>query len=187
MKIIAIGRKRIVLATAGLLALVLAVAGLSLAWAGHQHYQLGGGWIGSGGGMVWNCVQVPLDPEGKKAAIQVHTVSYGADMAGLLAAFGADSLSATHVGEAEMISGDTGKWTLVAYGVKQGNPPELRLINVMTGTATFTGVDRYNMKFTMAVYPAAADDDKDGFPDPGTTPAVTLTNLTASVKRVPVP
>ena len=185
MKITAIRKKRTVLATAGLLMAVLAAAGLSLAWTGHHHYRMGGGWIGAGGGMVWSCVQVPLDSEGEKAALQIHTVSYGADMAGLLAAFGADSLSDT-VGEAAMISGDTGKWTAVCYGVKQGNPTELRLINIMTGTATFTGVDRYNIKFTMAVYPAAADANGDGFPDPGATPLV-IPNQTASVKRVPLP
>ena len=186
MKIIPIQRKRTVLATAGLLALVLAVAGLSLAWTGHHHYRFGGAWLGSGGGVMFNDVQIPLDPEGQTAALRVNTISYGVDTAGLLAISGADAVSDA-VGEGAMISHNTGKWILVGYGLKQGNPPEIRQIWVYTGTGTFVAVDRFNLKYTLAVYPAAADANGDGFPDPGATPLVTIPDLTASVKRVPLP
>lgn len=186
MKIIAIQRKRTVLATAGLLALVLAVAGLSVAWSDHHQYQLGGGWIGSASGLFYNAHYIPLDCEGQKAAIRLSFPSWGSDMAGLLAAYGGDSASDA-VGEAQMISHDTWKWTTVTYGLKQGNPPEICLIFVSTGTGTFTGVNSFNVKYTMAIYLASADANKDGFPDSGATPLMTIPALTGSAKRVPLP
>ena len=85
-----------------------------------------------------------------------------------------------------MISRDTWKWSMVCYAVKQGNPPEIRGISVASGTATFTGVNSYDVNGSNAVYPAAADADGDGFPDPGATPIVTVP-LIHSVKRVPLP
>ena len=186
MKIIAIRRKRTVLATAGLLVAVLAVAGVSLAWTGHHHYRLGGGWIGSGSGSSWNCLTIPLDPAGQKSTVRVNIISYVTNFAEVLAYSGADTV-ADYVGEGEMISGDTAKFTMVSYGLKQGNPPEIRQIWVDTGTWKYTGLDSADLNFNLALYPAAADANGDGFPDPGATPFMTITNLTASAKRVPLP
>ena len=186
MKIIPILRKRTVLATAGFLALVLAAAGLSLAWMGQPQCQLGGGWIGGGGGSVWNALYIPLDPAGQKAALRVNEISYGADTAGFLTAFGADALT-EYVGEAQMISRNTWKWSMVCYGVKQGNPPEIRGIAVYTGTGTFTGVNSYDVNGSNAIYLPTADADGDGLPDPGATPVVTGPPSGGSAKRVPLP
>jgi hypothetical protein len=186
MRVIAVRRKRTVLASAGLLALVLAVAGVSLAWTGHHHYRLGGGWIGSGSGLVYNALYIPLDPAGQKAAIRLSFPSYSAYWAAGAAALGADAAS-DGVGEAAMTSHDTFKWTSVGYFLKQGNPPEIRAISVGTGTATFTGVDSFNVKWDTALYAPTADADGDGFPDPGATPLMTATDLTGSAKRVPLP
>jgi len=186
MKLITIQKKRTVLAMAGFLALVLAVAGLSLAWMGQPQYQLGGGYVGAGAGLTYNALYIPLDPLGHKAAIRLNFPSYDANMAALAAMFGADGASDS-VGEGEMISRDTFKWTLVTYGVKQGNPPEIRMIYVSQGTGTFAGANAINGTYTMAVYAAAADADGDGFPDPGQAPAMTFPDLTTSLKRVPLP
>ena len=77
-----------------LLAAVLpAAGGVSLAWTGHHHYRLGGGWVGSGAGSEFSVLYIPLDPAGQKAALRVNTITYGADTAGLVAAFGADAIT----------------------------------------------------------------------------------------------
>ena len=186
MKIIPIQRTRSVLASTGLLTLVVAAAGLSVAWSGHRHYQLGGGYIGSGAGLVYNALYIPLDPTGKQAALRLQFPSWGPDMAQLVAAFGADAAS-DGVGEAEMISPNAFKWSLVTYGVKQGNPPTIQMILVSRGTGTFASADTLNVKYTMAVYAATADADGDGFPDTGQTPAMTFPDLTGTAKRVPLP
>jgi len=60
----------------GMLAALLAAAGLSLAWMETPQYQLGGAWIGSGGAGIWNALQIPLDqrancsPPGQLAHLQ---------------------------------------------------------------------------------------------------------------------
>jgi len=91
-----------------MVAAVLVAAGLSVAWMGQPQYQLGGGWIGSGGGMIWSCFQMPLDPAGRTAALRVNPVSYGADIAELIAMFGAGP-STECTGQVEMTSRDAGK------------------------------------------------------------------------------
>ena len=185
MKIIAIGRKRTVLATAGLLALVLAVAGLTLAWMGQPQCQLGGTYFGSTIGLSYSALYIPLDPAGKKAAIRLNVLSWGPDIAGLIAEYGGDGASDT-LGEAAMISPDTFKWILVTYGMKLGNPPVKCMIFCKTGIGTFAGPDLINTKYTMAVFPATADADGDGLPDPDVTPDMTFQDLTGYIKRVPL-
>jgi hypothetical protein len=175
-----------------MVAVLLAAAGLSLAWmdreperSGKKHFQLGGGFIGSGGGIIWNAFQIPLDTAGRTAAIRVNGFTYGADLAGLLATFDADTLT-EFTGQGEMMSRDTFKFTFVGYGTKQGNPPLIRLIFVRPGTAKFTGPDSFVVNYTMDVYPAAADADGDGYPDPGTTPVLSIPGA-GPAKRVPLP
>jgi hypothetical protein len=186
MKLIAIQRKRTIVGTFALLTLVLAAAAISIAWTGQRHYRFGGSWIGSGGGAVWNGQQVPQDPEGQTGTFQLHTITYGADLTGLLQAFDADGFS-NAVGEGELTSGNTGKWTAVQYAVKQGNPPQIRLIIIMSGTTKYTSPSHYNIYFTEYVYLASADANGDGLPDPGATPVLTIPNLTSSVNRIPQP
>ena len=66
-------------------------------------------------------------------------------------------------------------------------PAVISAISVDTGTGTFTGADSFNVQWDNAVHLAAADANGDGFPDPGATPLLTITNLTGSAKRVPLP
>ena len=149
--------------------------------------QLGGGFIGSGNGVIFDALQVPLDPGGRKAALhlKVHTLSPA--LAGLVASFGADALTES-TGEVEMTGQDTFKVCWIAYLVKQGNPPAVQGIMVLTGDAQFTGPDSYVIYSNFDIYPAAADADKDGFPDPGTDPAYsTPAPNTNYVKRVLIP
>jgi hypothetical protein len=168
-------------------ALLIAVVAASIAWSneGHRRYQLGGGFIGNNGaGNIWNALQIPLDPEGRTAALRVNEPIYTADFAGLLTAFGADAVS-EFVGEVKMISRDTAKFGTVAYAKQQGNPPQLRAILVMNGTVKFTGPDNIMVTYTVDVYPAAADADLDGYPDAGAVPAVTIPGLDYG-RRVPI-
>jgi hypothetical protein len=172
--------KRYILLAAG-----TALAGLLTIAAsprGNGQYQFGGGYIGSGGGMVWDCLQIPLDSAGRTAALRVTALSYGPDMAGLLAMFGADGLSGGTTGQGALTSRDSGPWRFVGYGVKQGNPPAICMILVYRGTLKFTGPDTFTVSFTLDVYPGPAnilglpnaDADGDGLPDPGTTPVVSI-------------
>jgi hypothetical protein len=167
-------------------ALLVAVVALSIAWSdgGHRRYQLGGGWIFSAPGAVYSALQIPLDPAGKTAAIRINAITYDPGTAGLLAAYGADTLS-ENTGEAEMTSRDSGKWAFVSYGLAQGNPPQIRAIFVSVGTLKYTGPDSLEVSYTLKAYDAAADTDGDGFPDTGTP--LTIPGLTATAKRVPLP
>lgn len=178
----------------GLLAGVVATAGLSLAWMLPTQYQLGGAFIGSGGGIVWSAFQIPLDSAGRTAAVRVTPFNWGPDMAALLASFGADTFTES-AGQARMTTRDTAKGVWVGCGTKQGNPPLICLLYVMSGTVTYTGPDTIVVQFTFDVYPGPAnalglpnaDADGDGYPDPGTTPALSFPGQTATGKRVPMP
>ena len=173
-----------------ILVAVLAAVGLSLAWTNPPQYHLGGAFVGSGGGIIWNAVHVPLGPTGLKAAIRVNVISYGANAAGALTMFGADTLT-DHTGQAEMTGRDSAQFSLVGYATKQGNPPAICRIEVYTGTLTFTGPDSFVMNCTVDIYPGPAnvlglpnaDADGDGFPDPGTTPMFS-TPVGATAKRM---
>ncbi len=154
------------------LAAVLAAAGLSVAWLGPVHYRLGGGFIGEparSGGMLWSAYQAPLDAAGMTAALRVNMISWGPDLAGLLAYAGADTFG-EGIGQLAMISDDTAKGSLVFYGLKQGNPPEVKAIIVFEGTTKFTSPNTYDVRGTTSFYLAATDGDGDGRPDPGSTP-----------------
>ncbi len=166
-----------------MLPVVLVGAALSVAWEGH-HYRLGGAFIGWGG-IIRNGYQAPLDPEGKTAAIRVNTITYGAGFAGLMKAFGADTLTEA-VGESVMTSRDTYKFSQVSYLTKAGNPPTIQAIVVMWGTGKFTGPDTITIDYTFDVYPAAADANGDGLPDAGTKPVVSIPGTSPS-QRVPLP
>jgi hypothetical protein len=182
----------------GFLAVLLIAVGASVGWRGQRHYQLGGGFIGSGAGLVFNCVQTPLDPDGRTAALVVKTVDDDGSLAGLLTACGADTASDA-VGEDEMISRDMAKWSMVAYAQASGPPLQTKAIFVYTGTLKFTDPDNWVINYTLNVYPVNvpvtspfyglpnADANHDGFPDAGATPALTIPGLTGAGKRVPIP
>lgn len=187
----------------GFLAVVLIAVGATVGWDNpketHRQYKFGGGWIGTdGAGSIWNALQIPKDPEGLTCGVRVHTTMYGESVAGLLTAFGANTLTEA-VGEMEMISRNTAKYGFVSYMQQQGNPPTLRAIVVMTGTLKFTGPDNFFVDYTLYVYTVNvpdtspfygspnADMDKDGFPDQGAVPALTIPGGHETAKRVPIP
>ena len=155
-----------------ILVAVLAAAGLSVAWLGPVHYRLGGSFIGSpvrSVGMYWSAFQAPLDSAGKTAALRVSIYSYPDMLAQALASSGADTVTAA-VGQLAMVSNDTAEGTLVFYGLKQGNPPQVMQIWVWDGTIRFTSPDAYDVDGTTSVYPVEADADGDGRPDAGAEP-----------------
>ena len=162
----------------GFLAVLLIAVGATVGWMDpketHRQYQLGGGFIGSGGGGagIWNALQIPLDPAGRTAALRVSTVTLSPQFAGLFAALGATAGGSDNVGEMEMINHDTARFGTVGYGREQapGNPLQINTIFVMTGTVKFTGPDTIKVTYTINVYPALADADSDGYPDPGAKP-----------------
>ena len=174
------------------LAVCTAVAGAFLAFnsdvqsregPGLPQMELGGAFIGSGEGMIWNAFQIPLDPACRTAALQVNAIAYSPALAGLLAAYGADALNrGGAAGQMEMVSRDTAHWRVVSYGVHEGNPPLIRAIIVYRGTAQFMGADAAILNYSVDVYPAAADTDGDGLPDAGTP--LTIPGQTATAKRV---
>ncbi len=108
-----------------LLAVTIAVglAGLlRVAAAGQDEpqYKLGGAFIGaSGTGLTWNAFQIPLDPAGRTAALRVKITNYTPPFAGLLAKFGADTIS-EFVGEETMLDRDTAKYRTVAHATCRG-------------------------------------------------------------------
>jgi hypothetical protein len=148
--------------------------------------QLGGGFIGSGNGIIFDALQVPLDPAGRRAALHLKVHTWSPPLAGLLAMFGADTLTDA-IGEVEMTGKDTFKVCWVAYLINRENPPVIGGIMVLTGTAQFTGPDSYVITSSFDVYSAAADADKDGFPDPGTLPSYSSSPSANSATRVPIP
>jgi hypothetical protein len=174
------------------LAVCAAVAGAFLAFhsqvqgregPGLPQMKLGGAFIGSGEGMIWNAFQIPLDPAGRTAALQVNAITYSPALAGLLAEYGADALNrGGAAGQMEMVGRDTAQWRVVSYGVDEGNPPLIRAIIVYSGTAQFTDADTAILNYRVDVYPAAADIDGDGLPDAGTP--LTIPGQTATAKRV---
>jgi hypothetical protein len=170
----------------GFLAVLLIAAGATVAGKNQRCYQLGGGFIGTSPGLVWNAVQTPLDPDGRTSALLVKTVDDDGSLAGLITAFGGDS-SSEGVGGNRMISRDTATMNMVAYAQVAGVTPKITAIFVYTGTMQFTDPDNIVLNYTLNIYPATADvNPHDGFPDAGATPALTIPALTGAGKRVPV-
>jgi hypothetical protein len=135
-------------------------------------------------GNVWTGLQIPLDPARRTAALRVNLTTYDAALAGLVAAFGADGVS-ENVGEEVMISRNAARYRTVGYATKQGNPPQVCLIVVMNGMLQFTGPDTFTVNYTLDSYLPSADADLGGFPDPGTTPVLTVPG-TDHARRVPI-
>jgi hypothetical protein len=163
-----------------LLAVVAVVAGLSLAWIQH-HYQLGGAYLGGSPGFTWTSVITPLDPAGRTGADHVAVTSWGADFQALLGSVGADTVSDL-VGESQMISRDTFKFTHIGYAQKAGNPLQVTAILVVSGTTKVTGPDTGVLTYTLSIYPPTAD----GFPDLKQPPLFTTPAATDPARRVPI-
>lgn len=169
----------------GFLAVLLIAAGATVAGMNQRQYHFGGNWIGKGAGTVWTALHAPLNPEADADASVVKFQSYGADIAGLIAAFGGDRMS-EFVGEGKMINRDTAKWTLVGYVQAGQNPPQIVAIIIPHGTWTYTDRDHAVLNYTIDTYLAAADADGDGMPDPGAIPVVTTLNVVDTAQRVPI-
>jgi hypothetical protein len=153
-----------------------------------MQYKLGGGWVGHAPGLwTWTALQTPINLAATEAVLRVNFTSYGADLAGLVAAFGADSLSDL-VGQEVMINRDTARWTLVGYALATGpnNELQIRAIVVAFGTLQFIDPNHDVIHATITVYPASADTDGDGMPDPGAVPVVTIPGITETGQRVSI-
>lgn len=170
----------------GFLAGLLIAVGATVGWMNQRHYQLGGGFIGSGGAGIWNALQIPLDPAGRTAALRVNSATFSEQFAGLFAALGATGDGSDAIGEVEMISRDTARYGTLTYAVAAvpGNPRQINSIIVMTGTIKFKGPDTIEATYTINVYPVNlpatspfyglpnADVNGDGYPDSGAQPIV---------------
>ena len=156
---------------------------------GQRQYKLGGAWVGHSASpaWTWNALQIPTNAEAREGALRVHFTSYGADVAGLIASFGADSLS-DFVGREVMIDRETARWTVVGYAQAKGgnNDLQIRAIVVAFGTLQFTGPDQDVIHATLAIYPAGADADGDGLPDTGAAAVITIPGIIEAGRRVPI-
>jgi hypothetical protein len=173
----------------GLTGLALAAGTLCVTGFGQKYYRLGGAWVGGHPGFTWSAIQAPMDPLGQTCADRPILKYCDAQFAGLLAAFGADSLSDA-VGEARMISPDTAKWTLIAYAQatprQPGDPLENKAIIMFSGTWKFTSENTVVLNYTVNVYLPSADADGDGYPDAGAQPVLTIPGVVDTAKRVPI-
>jgi hypothetical protein len=156
---------------------------------GTKYYRLGGAWVGGHTGFTWSAIQAPMDPLGQTCAARPIVKYYDSAFAGLLASFGADSLSDV-VGEARMISPDTAKWTLISYAQATPQQPGALLENkgivMFSGTWKFTSDDTVVLNYTVNVYLPSADADLDGYPDAGAQPVLTIPGVVDTAKRVPI-
>jgi hypothetical protein len=156
----------------GFLAVLLIAAGATVAGMNQRHYQLGGSFVGELQGNRWNTIHMPLDPDGRTAALTVQFVTLNAEQALLMQYLGAQTLS-QGVGEVAMIDRDTAKYTYVMYAVAQPNPPEpaqIKAIFLVNGTWDITGRDSAMSAETFLTYSPDADGDHDGLPDSTATP-----------------
>jgi hypothetical protein len=173
-----------------ILAAIALVAGtLSVTGFGTKYYRLGGAFVGGHPGFTWSAIQAPMDPLGQTCAARPIVKYYDAQFAGLLASFGADSLSDV-VGEARMISPDTARWTLISYAQATPHLPGDLLQNMaivmFSGTWKFTSDNTVVLNYTVNVYLPSADADGDGYPDPGAQPVLTIPGVVDNAKRVPI-
>ena len=177
--------KKLGIAMAGI---AIVVGTLFLTGFGQKNYRLGGGWVGGNPTYTWSVLFAPSDPTGQTAAARPILKYFNNQFAGLLAAFGADNLSDA-TGEAKMVSLDTAQWTLISYmQVTPHQPGDLlqnMAIVVSHGTWKFTSDNTAVLNYTLDIYPPSADADGDGFPDPGTTPVLSVPTID-NAKRVPI-
>lgn len=187
-------KKRILKKDLSILAVGLTLAGLlaitqtAASSDGEGQYKLGGGWVGHAPGLwTWTALQTPINPTATEAVLRVNFTSYGADLASLAAAFGADSVSDL-VGKEVMINRDTARWTLVGYAQARAtnNELQIRAIVVAFGTLQFIDPNHDVIHATITVYPASADADGDGMPDAGTSPVITTPGITETGQRVSI-
>jgi hypothetical protein len=180
------GLKKLSLALA---AIALVAGTLCVTGFGTKYYRLGGAWVGGHPGFTWSAIQAPMDPLGQTCCDRPIVKYYDAQFAGLLAAFGADSLSDA-IGEARMISPDTARWTLISYAQATPQQPgdllQNKAIVMFSGTWKFTSDNTVVLNYTVNVYLPSADADDDGYPDAGAQPVLTIPGVVDNAKRVPI-
>jgi hypothetical protein len=137
--------------------------------------------VGGSPAFTYSFVVTPLDPAGRTATDHVIVTSWGADFQALLNSVGADTVSDL-VGESQMISRDTAKFTHIGYAQKAGNPPIVTAILVVSGTSKSTGPDTVLITYTTSIYPPTAD----GFPNLEQPPLFTTPVATDPSRRVPL-
>ena len=88
-----------------------------------------------------------------------------------------------------MISPDTARWTLISYCQSTPHQPgdilQNKAIIVSHGTWKFTSDNTAVLNYNLDVYLPSADADGDGYPDPGTSPVLTVPTVD-NAKRVPI-
>jgi len=190
-KIMKIGRRFSILKKAGvaLACGALLVAGtLCVTGFGTKYYRLGGSFVGGNSMYTWSVLFAPSDPLGQTAAARPILNYFNSTFSGLLASFGADSLS-TATGEIKMVSPDTGRWTLISYmqvtPKQPGDTLQNKGIIVSHGTWKYTSDNTAVLNYTLDVYLPSADADGDGFPDTGAIPALSIPTVDTA-RRVPI-
>jgi hypothetical protein len=182
-------RKTLKILSVSLLGIALVAGTLCVTGFGQKYYRLGGAWVGGHPGFTWSALQTPMDPLGLTGAARPMLKYYDAQFAGLLASFGADSLSDV-VGEARTISADTARWTLIAYAQATPHQPGDLLQNMaiimFSGTWKFTSDNTAVLNYTDNGYLPSADSDGDGFPDANAQPVLTVPSFVDSAKGVPI-
>ena len=165
----------------------MAVIGVASAGGGRNAYKLEGAWIAKVDGSTgqWTYVLSP-DASGRRAS------GHGSIDIGFFVSPDSDVSSPILI-EMEM----TGRKTVAAYSVfyslKELSPVapleptrELVFIGVVQSTGEFVTPNKFEVSHYFEFFPATADVDGDGLPDPGQDPFATL-NLTTTDTRVPSP
>ena len=150
----------------GLLLAVVAAAAATIAWSSSPGVaiKLDGAWISqSEGGIRSMVTYAPSDPSGQRAVMRNQQVWPPA----MLAQRGLDAVT-EEIAEAVVTGPATSEYTGIWYGLAGGN-----IVSIIIDHATITHVSptEKHIQHTIFGYPATADADKDGYPDPGSTPS----------------
>lgn len=155
---------------------------------GQNNYRLGGAFVGGNPTYTWSVLFAPSDTAGQTATARTILRYFNNQFAGLLASFGADSLSDA-TGEAKMVSQDIASWTLISnmqVTPKQaGEALQNKAIIVSHGTWKFTREDTAVLDYVLDIYLPSADADGDGYPDAGVQPVLSIPTQD-NAKRVPI-
>jgi hypothetical protein len=161
----------------GLLAVIAAVAA-GIAWSEHPEgrIKLEGAWLAQVDNGVRGLVTYgPSDASGQSAAFRVQMVWPPA----LLTATGIDAVT-DEIAEEVVTGRKTTEYTGIWYGLAGGR---IVLICVDNTTSTYVSPTKRINVHVGSFYLPTADVDNDGYPDPGTSPVMTITNKSIG-KRV---
>jgi hypothetical protein len=155
---------------------------------GQGDNKLEGAWVGKVVGMPlpyqWTYTLSP-DPSGRRASMTFF-VNVGIQPQSLPITptlFPDWEYNTPGVGELVMTGPDTAVFTALWYGMKKGFPAdEIVLIGVNSGTVKFTGPGKSEVIHNLALFDPSTDVDKDGLPDPGTTPTICLPAVTKDTR-----